>query len=108
MARLPKRPCSYPGCGVLSATGRCERHPQKPWVKTNEAPRIRGRRLQAVRKRILEREPLCRQCGTRGVLRAATEIDHVIPLSKGGADVDANRQPLCTQCNADKNHVERV
>lgn len=32
----------------------------------------------------------------------ATETDHVIPLSSGGAHVPANLRPICRSCNASK------
>ncbi len=41
---------------------------------------------------------LCLKCGQRKPLHA----DHVIPLSKGGADTIDNIQPLCAECNLSK------
>lgn len=70
-------------------------------------PRARGRTLQEARKRLLTREPLCRHCIVRGVLRVATQIDHIVPLWQGGADNDANKQPLCDDCHAVKTLRER-
>jgi len=37
-----------------------------------------------------------------GRRRLATIRDHIIPLSKGGHDVDENTQALCESCNAAK------
>lgn len=63
--------------------------------------RIRGRRLQRIRKRVLSANPLCQACGLRG----AVEVDHVEPIFKGGEDDphnDRNRQALCAECHAAK------
>jgi 5-methylcytosine-specific restriction protein A len=38
----------------------------------------------------LEEHPYCVVCG-----EVATEVDHVIPLSAGGADDESNYQSLC-------------
>ncbi|MHA7813239.1 MAG: HNH endonuclease [Phycisphaerales bacterium] len=35
-------------------------------------------------------------------------VDHVKPLSKGGADVVWNMQLLCEQCHTMKDHPERI
>lgn len=62
--------------------------------------RIRGRKLQAIRKRVLTANPLCEVCGRRAV-----EVDHIKPIFKGGDDDpldDTNRQGLCDQCHAEK------
>lgn len=64
--------------------------------------RIRGRKLQSIRKRILAKEPLCRECSKQGYVTIATEIDHIISLHAGGKDEAENRQPLCTQCHEAK------
>lgn len=64
--------------------------------------RIRGRRLQAIRSRLLRANPLCVMCSARGIYRAATQVDHVVALANGGADDDSNRQGLCDDCHAVK------
>lgn len=55
------------------------------------------------RKEILERIGnrdgfLCHNCGSTDKL----EIDHVIPLSRGGTNDDGNLQILCKSCNCKK------
>lgn len=54
----------------------------------------------------------CRQCGVstprdlRGTYEPnAPELDHVIPLSKGGEHSYANTQCLCRQCNGAKSNT---
>lgn len=61
------------------------------------SPRIRGRKLQEIRKRFFEHNPLCAECLKEGRATLATELDHIIPLFKGGKDTDDNRQGLCTE-----------
>ena len=68
--------------------------------------RIRGPRLQAIRARHFRHQPLCVVCDTKGVVRLATELDHVVPLHKGGLDEDSNRQGLCADCHEDKTRVD--
>lgn len=41
----------------------------------------------------------CQQCGARLEDGATLEIDHVIPVSKGGTDDYVNLQILCATCN---------
>lgn len=62
--------------------------------------RIRGARLQAIRRRWFFLHPLCVRCEAKGELTLATQLDHRTPLFKGGADDDDNRQGLCTPCHA--------
>jgi 5-methylcytosine-specific restriction protein A len=66
---------------------------------SSEDKRIRGHRGVALRKRRLAAEPLCRLCKERGVIRPATVPDHIIPLAKGGEDVDDNIRCLCAECH---------
>lgn len=64
--------------------------------------RTRGRKLQRIRKQILDGQPLCVDCQAKGRVTEATEIDHIVPLYKGGTDTPDNRQPLCRPCHEDK------
>jgi len=41
-------------------------------------------------------------CAHCGVVGAKLELDHKIPLSRGGANSDENVQLLCRRCNASK------
>ncbi|MDZ7895328.1 MAG: HNH endonuclease signature motif containing protein [Sphingobium sp.] len=58
--------------------------------------RLRGRAGQAARLRRLARtNGLCEWCLTVDRVEPATEVDHIRPLAKGGADVDSNTRNLC-------------
>lgn len=72
-------------------------------MQIDRSPRKRGRAAQADRLRILKRdEGRCKIC--RGI---ATQVDHIIPLFKGGDDTDANKQGICTKCHNKKTIIER-
>lgn len=50
-------------------------------------------------RKALEMESLqCSYCGDN-----ATGYDHIIPVSRGGKDVDSNKVPCCIRCNRIKN-----
>lgn len=54
---------------------------------------------QAVRSQVFERDDhKCRECGSADNL----EIDHVIPISRGGNGDEENLQVLCRACNRRK------
>ena len=63
------------------------------------ADRLRGRAAVAQRLRRLRTEPLCRDCAAKGIVVAATVVDHIVPLALGGDDIDANTRSLCTPCH---------
>ena len=53
----------------------------------------------------LARQPLCQACP--GIV-AATLVDHIVPITAGGAERDpANLQSLCRCCHADKTACEK-
>lgn len=54
-----------------------------------------GRLWERLRAMVLAKEPLCRKCAQDGVTRAATDVDHIVPQSRGGTDEPNNLQPLC-------------
>lgn len=72
----------------------------------NATPRQRGRAWMTRRARLLKANPLCCKCEEQGRIRPATEVDHVIPLFKGGPDTDPNTQNLCGDCHLEKTKAD--
>jgi 5-methylcytosine-specific restriction enzyme A len=70
--------------------------------------RQRGRRGVERRARWLRQHPLCEAClkETPPRTTAATEVDHVIPLSQGGRDHVSNFQSLCADHHREKTNRE--
>ena len=68
-----------------------------------KAKRIRGRKWMAMRREVFAAEPFCRLCAKAGKLHRAYELDHIVPLHKGGDAIALqNLQPLCRECHKDK------
>ncbi len=82
---------------------------RKPWQKRDDAPkRLAGRKLQERRARWFRHHPLCAACDALGITRIGTQLDHIVPLSKGGSDTDeANYQSLCATCHEEKSLREK-
>ncbi|MDM0024090.1 HNH endonuclease [Variovorax saccharolyticus] len=113
MPARPARPCTHIGCTALcrDGTGRCPDHPKEAWAKAATAPRrITGRKLQELRKALFRAHPLCVLCLEAGRTTAATERDHIRPLSETGKDLPTNEgmQALCHDCHEAKSRAERA
>ncbi|MEJ7667701.1 MAG: HNH endonuclease signature motif containing protein [Casimicrobiaceae bacterium] len=82
---------------------------RKPWQKAPNAPkRLAGRKLQERRARWFRAHPLCAACDELGITRLGTQLDHIVPLSKGGSDTDeANYQSLCAEHHEEKSLREK-
>ena len=73
-------------------------------VRTSEYDTSLWRRM---RKALLAREPLCRECVKEGKLTSATIADHIRPVRDGADFFDAsNHQPLCASHHARKSAKE--
>lgn len=65
--------------------------------------RLRGAKLQELRRHHFALHPLCARCLRQERVTAATELDHIVPLFKGGSMRDPkNLQSLCSACHQDK------
>ena len=102
MPTRPKQPCRQPNCPELVESGYCYAHRRK-----NDRPRgtstQRGYTYawQQLRLFVLRRDKyLCQHCLQQGFVTVATDVDHIIALSKGGARLDPdNCQSLCRTCH---------
>lgn len=75
--------------------------------------RLRGRKAQARRLRLWSVDPHCVKCGRLTNYPDGFNLDHIVPLFKGGPDEDGNLQVLCVPCHdvktmKDMGFVERV
>lgn len=59
------------------------------------------------RKMQLRREPLCQHCTAAGFTEPAVLVDHIVPLSQGGASTFDNLESLCTMHHNKKTAAER-
>lgn len=75
-------------------------------IKAHFVERMRGRPAQRRRERLLSEHPVCVACEQTGRVAAATELDHIVPLWKGGSEDDSNLQGLCSACHAEKSARE--
>ena len=94
---------------VRDGSGRCAKHAHEAWQKKPTATkRITGRRLQAMRADLFQRNPLCVECQRLGRVTLATQRDHIKPLAEGGTDDADNEQGLCYDCHEVKSKAESV
>jgi 5-methylcytosine-specific restriction protein A len=49
---------------------------------------------------------LCQQCRAQGFTIPGEEVDHRVPLYKGGEETDENRWLLCPPCHATKTKAD--
>ena len=69
--------------------------------------RLRGRPWERIRQRVLQRDDyLCVECLKAGRVELAREVDHIVPLHKGGIDAESNLQSLCFACHQTKSERE--
>src|SRR5512139_1258783 len=110
MPQRARRPCAAPGCAELVQSGAyCTTHqPASHDERPTANERGYGADWQRLRLAHLRREPLCRDPFHvhPEQLLPATDVDHIVPKSKGGTDVESNLQSLCHACHSRKTAVQ--
>lgn len=73
-------------------------------IRDRDRVRRKGRgnaRIKRLRKLIMSRDPVCQRCGC--ARDKDSPMDHIIPVSQGGAEYDMdNLQGLCKRCHDKK------
>jgi 5-methylcytosine-specific restriction protein A len=71
-------------------------------IRSHQVERMSSRPWSRLRAHVLSSHPLCAHCRREGRVSAATDVDHIVPLWRGGSNDLANLQPLCGPCHAVK------
>ncbi len=106
MPRMPKRPCSYPGCPELTDGRFCEKHRKldaQQYNRYERDPEINkryDRRWAAVRAAYVKEHPLCEECLKEGRVTLVEQVHHIKPLAQGGTHDWENLMSLCKACHA--------
>lgn len=97
--------CRKCGCrsGQFSLCQSCRYSFNK--AKNNSRKHLEARRYRRQVERALANDEMviCYRCGRFVGDYLKYEIDHIVPLAKGGRDVMENLQLLCVDCHQDKN-----
>jgi 5-methylcytosine-specific restriction protein A len=105
--RLPHG-CAKPGCPELvRGAARCPEHTRALRAEIDSTRPCAARRgYDAAWRRLrlahLRRRPTCAFCEVDGRTTPATDVDHVIPLARGGTNTPRNLQSLCHEHHASK------
>ena len=109
-----KRICKKIGCTELTENTYCPLH-TKEVKQINDSKRensnARGynSRWRKARATYLSKHPLCVECEKQGIVKLATDLDHIIP-HKGNSDLfwdsKSNWQGLCHEHHSKKTATE--
>lgn len=105
---MPVRLCAEPTCPELAVKkGRCREHliEQRRTNRPTGYLLYRTKRWAILSRRVKFEQPIC---ATEGCDRLTTDVDHIVPLSEGGALWSrSNLQGLCGYCHGIKTAEER-
>ncbi len=97
---MPQRPPRHQPPGQMTQRERSAENDTRRGTSTQRGYDWNWRKL---RKMVLARNPMCQQ---QGCLLPATDVDHIIPIRKGGDNSSDNLQALCHACHSRKTALE--
>jgi len=97
--------CNWPGCPAIVRTRYCPTHEaavrrRQDRNRPSSTARGYGHRWRQLRARVLAQQPYC-ACGAR-----TTQVDHIVPLSRGGMHERANLRAMCGPCHSRRTRRE--
>jgi 5-methylcytosine-specific restriction protein A len=103
---MPKFPKPCVDCGVVTLESRCPEHKladRRPSTARRGNTTERDKR----RRRTLRRFGFqCASCGVVDKTAGSLDVDHILPLERGGDHADENLQVLCRPCHSVKTRAE--
>lgn len=85
--------------------------PRRRRQKKKESPNMAFYNSSAwrqLRKNYIMNHPICKICNDNGILQEGHHVDHIQPISQGGARLDPNNlQTLCITCHSRKTIKEQ-
>ena len=113
MPHKPRRGCAYGNCSRLAVSGGqyCYDHKKlmdKRYNDYQRRPEIKKKYAGAwrkIRKRYVEKHPLCEMCLREGKYVPVDEVHHILPASRGGTHDESNLMSLCRSCH-NKIHIQ--
>jgi 5-methylcytosine-specific restriction protein A len=110
-----RQACSRPYCrNFAEHRGRCLEHAraeQKAYddARRESRPFYWSKHWRRLRALVLAEEPLCRRCLAEGKFVPTEEIDHILAIKDGGAELKReNCQGLCGPCHRVKTRREEA
>tara|TARA_R100000655_G_scaffold91646_1_gene132471 strand:- start:61 stop:393 length:333 start_codon:yes stop_codon:yes gene_type:complete len=88
---------------------------KRPWIpekpkhmrEVDNASFYNSKRWRALRNYFIQKNPICKICQSKGIIKSAQCVDHIKPITIGGSQVDINNlQSLCNSCHAKKSSRE--
>jgi len=109
MSHAALRPCTYPGCSALCASGRCVPHAvqvrkERQAIVGSSTQQGYDSKWRKARIGYLRAHPLCVMCLAVGRATPANVVDHIIP-HRGNMQLfwqHSNWQSLCKPCHDTK------
>lgn len=96
-----EKPCIGKRCRQCDAATRrirsADDYRSKRWQREVSAPGLSEKHRAAIRRKWIKQGRSCAYCAG-----AATTLDHVVPLVRGGTNYEGNLVPCCRRCNSSK------
>lgn len=107
MPHSAPKPCRFTGCPALvQAGGLCGAHrgagDEYDRRRPSSPKRGYGRRWSRLRRWFLSRQPMCQWSGCE---QPASQVDHIVPLFRGGTNDTQNLQALCAHHHSIKTNL---
>ena len=114
MPYKPPHRCNHPGCPERITEGAyCLKHKRTRLKvldqnRPNSYRRGYTKRWAKIRAIQLAKHPTCKDCERDNRITVASEVHHIVPISKGGTHAPSNLMSLCKSCHSKRTGREKA